>query len=726
MTTWFAQNSSVNIDSVNQWNSAANGSGSWLTWASLAVGDVLVANGKTSITINQNFTCASVTNAANGGTAGGNFTVATTRTLVCSVVANNGNVINLSGSGTLSVTGSMSGGSTNNARAIEASGTCACNVVGDVTNGSGSNCQAIVWGSTGILSITGNCYGGSISSYEAVRNNSTGTVIITGNCIGATGNAVSNASTGTVTITGNCTGGSGNNAYGVQNSSTGTVTVNGNCTGGSGSASYGAYNATTGTMRVLGVAIGNDHGLGYSTNNGAPGVFGFGINSGANQATTSVRGIQYGAKGQSPTAGLVQLEVGYLTGSYAKFVGEPTSFTQYTFGPQEYLGGQPSEANVRLGTTYNFGLRTGTLAVPSPTLVAIGVATDNTVGSYAPSGATAADVADAVWDEDRSAHTTSGTFGATSQWVSSGDTSGITELLTRIPDAAPGAEGGLPVLSADLTVLAELDSADKAALVDLIWDEATSGHTTAGTYGGRIVRATNSNTEVQITGSNHIAADVHEFQTGVITAGDFAANAITASALATDAVTEIQSGLALAATALSTTQWTNTLATDLGTTNTTVATNLNATVSSRSTQTSVDTIDDLLDTEMPALTAAVAAEAVKTSAIKAKTDNLPTDPADQSLVEAAITAATSPLATPAQVNAEVVDVLSVDTFAELSAPPAATSSLKDKLTWLFMYARNKVTQTATTRTLYRDDTTTVAGTSGTSDNGTTFTKGEDA
>ena len=92
-----------------------------------------------------------------------------------------------------------------------------------------------------------------------------------------------------------------------------------------------------------------------------------------------------------------------------------------------------------------------------------------------------------------------------------------------------------------------LDSADKGTLVDLVWDEATSGHTTAGTYGGRIVRATNSNTEVQITGSNHIAADVHEFQTGVITAGDFAANAITASALATDAVTEIQSGLATAA-----------------------------------------------------------------------------------------------------------------------------------------------------------------------------------
>jgi len=80
----------------------------------------------------------------------------------------------------------------------------------------------------------------------------------------------------------------------------------------------------------------------------------------------------------------------------------------------------------------------------------------------------------------------------------------------------------------------------------------------------------------------------------------------------------------------------------------------------------------------------------------------------------------------AAVNAQVVDALSVDTYAELTAPPAATSSLKDKLTWLFMYARNKVTQTATQRKLYRDDGTTVAGTSGTTDDGTTFTKGEDA
>ena len=76
-----------------------------------------------------------------------------------------------------------------------------------------------------------------------------------------------------------------------------------------------------------------------------------------------------------------------------------------------------------------------------------------------------------------------------------------------------------------------------AAVADAVWDEATSGHTTAGTYGGQIVRSTNSNVTVQITGSNHIAADVHEFQADVLTSA------------ATDEtfVSEVQSGLATSA-----------------------------------------------------------------------------------------------------------------------------------------------------------------------------------
>jgi hypothetical protein len=59
--------------------------------------------------------------------------------------------------------------------------------------------------------------------------------------------------------------------------------------------------------------------------------------------------------------------------------------------------------------------------------------------------------------------------------------------------------------------------------------------------------------------------------------------------------------------------------------------NLNATVSSRASQTSVDTVDDFLDTEI--------------AAIKAKTDNLPTDPADASDIAASFSGVNTKLDT---------------------------------------------------------------------------------
>ena len=80
--------------------------------------------------------------------------------------------------------------------------------------------------------------------------------------------------------------------------------------------------------------------------------------------------------------------------------------------------------------------------------------------------------------------------------------------------------------------------------------------------------------------------------------------------------------------------------------------------------------------------------------------------------------------TAADVNAEVVDVLRTDTVAELTAPPAANAALSAKINWLFMKARNVITQTATTQLVKADDGTTTVGTSTVSDNGTTATRGE--
>lgn len=47
----------------------------------------------------------------------------------------------------------------------------------------------------------------------------------------------------------------------------------------------------------------------------------------------------------------------------------------------DYTGYSPIEANVRLGTVYGNGTKTGTLAVPAPYQVTLGVPTDNTVGT---------------------------------------------------------------------------------------------------------------------------------------------------------------------------------------------------------------------------------------------------------------------------------------------------------------------------------------------------------
>jgi hypothetical protein len=77
----------------------------------------------------------------------------------------------------------------------------------------------------------------------------------------------------------------------------------------------------------------------------------------------------------------------------------------------------------------------------------------------------------------------------------------------------------------------DLSTATTAGIADAVWDEATSGHTTSGTYGGRIVRATNANNELQINAQNHASANVHQFQTAVITASAFDASVLTAFAV---------------------------------------------------------------------------------------------------------------------------------------------------------------------------------------------------
>lgn len=87
-------------------------------------------------------------------------------------------------------------------------------------------------------------------------------------------------------------------------------------------------------------------------------------------------------------------------------------------------------------------------------------------------------------------------------------------------------------------------------------------------------------------------------------------------------------------------------------------------------------------------------------------------------------AAISTVATPAQVNAQVLDVLNVDTFAEMgSGAPTATPTLKEMLMYLYMALRNASQATATERRIANNAGTVIAKAT-MSDNGTTFNQGK--
>jgi hypothetical protein len=171
---------------------------------------------------------------------------------------------------------------------------------------------------------------------------------------------------------------------------------------------------------------------------------------------------------------------------------------------------------------------------------------------------------------------------------------------------------------------------------------------------------------------------------GAITAAKVATGAIDADALAADAITAIQSGLATAAALATVDQNVDDILVDTSTT-------LPATLT---------TILGHIDTEVAAI-------------LEDTGTTLPAQIAALNNLSAA------------EVNAEVVDVLTVDTFAEPGqGAPAATASLAAKIGYLFKAWRNKITQSSSEYKVFADDGVTVDQKATVSDDGTTFTRAE--
>jgi len=79
----------------------------------------------------------------------------------------------------------------------------------------------------------------------------------------------------------------------------------------------------------------------------------------------------------------------------------------------------------------------------------------------------------------------------------------------------------------------------------------------------------------------------------------------------------------------------------------------------------------------------------------------------------------------ANINAQAVDALATDTYAEpAQGTPAATVSLAAKINYLYKAWRNRHTQTATQYSVYNDDAVTVDHKATFSDDATTADRGE--
>lgn len=435
---------SINAAATGNWSSSAT----WPGGVFPQPGDIVHANGKT-ITIDQDVTVASINNTLlAGGVVGGTFILASGWTLNANVNAGTGTCLtcsaalgvfvvngNLRGSnsatgaavvhsstGTLTITGSVTGGTGNGAsyglncsststthvfgnvlpgaaEGITMSGTANVNITGNVAGGAGAG-HGIASGSGGGLTVTGDVTGGTATSHGILMSSGAGPVTINGNVYGAgSGTGVCGGLTidrvTTATINGNVTGGSAANKHGIYFSgSAGTVcTVNGNVAGGG--AAPGTYHSTSGGATFL-IVNGS-----ITATTGANGVHSVNM-----EHTLRARGPFVSASGSGGRLpfdiSLFQLIRTTDTDNNLT-VRDHTNSTSIVFHTPDFATNLPADADVRDGVSFG-GTHTGSLKVPNPNQVSAGIPVDATVG-------TAALLPEDVWDYLRSAATAPGSMG---------------------------------------------------------------------------------------------------------------------------------------------------------------------------------------------------------------------------------------------------------------------------------------------------------------------------
>lgn len=132
-----------------------------------------------------------------------------------------------------------------------------------------------------------------------------------------------------------------------------------------------------------------------------------------------------------------------------------------------------------------------------------------------------------------------------------------------------------------------------------------------------------------------------------------------------------------------------------------------------------------IDTEIAAIKLVTDAIGTTGAGLTAIPWNAAWDAEVQSECVDALTAFGCSTVTTADVNAQVLDVLNVDTFAEIGQEaPSATQTIRKMLAYLYKAWRNRSTQTSSQYTLYADNATTVDQKAACSDDNVTYDRGE--
>ena len=272
------------------------------------------------------------------------------------------------------------------------------NIIGDVRLpliGVIANGRTVTNSSNGVINILGNitCPGTTTSGNYAVLNSLNGTINVIGNVIGGNNggspHGIVNNSNGIISVTGNVTGGSISTTYGIANVSAGTVNITGNVNGGSSTMCHGVNNSSIGTINITGtVTGGTSTSIGInSTTAGIINVIGqlqaTTLNNAVSSTSTTATNIFSGPLINSGSRNAIYCyNVRLYDDNTTRYtIGVSGSTDTISLLSPDQVTGVPSGSDVRAGISFGPGNElTGSMQVPNPQSVSVGVAVDNTVG----------------------------------------------------------------------------------------------------------------------------------------------------------------------------------------------------------------------------------------------------------------------------------------------------------------------------------------------------------